>query len=298
MNRKLILLTASVALHWSVANAQAVSTSAGASKPNIIVIITDDMGFSDIGPYGGEIKTPNLDKLAAGGVKFSQFYNCAKCEPSRAALVTGHQWWTHNPNVAIRKDSPNIGEVIRTAGYRTMMVGKWHCDGVPFERGFDRHFGFMGGGTDFLHRRQIVHARWQIRGRCRKKDFYVTTALTDHAVKFIREEKQAHPEQPFFLYLAYNAPHCADSGAGGRGREVSRQVSEGLGRDAARTFRETAGARTGRAGLELRRTPRESSRVGFARCEGEGLRGPAHGHLRGDGGLRGPGRGPRDADAR
>jgi arylsulfatase len=119
-------------------------------RPNIIVIMTDDMGFSDIGPYGGEIHTPNIDKLAAGGVKFSQFYNCGKCEPSRAALVTGHQWWTHDENVAIRKDSPNFGEVIRTAGYRTMMVGKWHCDGVPFERGFDRDFRFTGGGTDSM----------------------------------------------------------------------------------------------------------------------------------------------------
>ena len=127
---KLILITLSVlvCILGGVSHA--------ADKPNIIVIITDDMGFSDIGPYGGEIKTPNLDKLAAGGVKFSQFYNCGKCEPSRAALVTGHQWWTHHPEVAIRKDSPNFGEVIRTAGYRTMVVGKWHCDGVPFERGF------------------------------------------------------------------------------------------------------------------------------------------------------------------
>ncbi|MCX6856075.1 MAG: sulfatase-like hydrolase/transferase [Verrucomicrobia bacterium] len=140
-------------------------------------------------------------------MKFSQFYNCGKCEPSRAALVTGHQWWTHNENVAIRKDSPNFGEVIRTAGYRTMMVGKWHCDGVPFERGFDRHFGFMGGGTDFFNGDKsftLDGKLWPVP----KKDFYVTTALTDHAVKFIRDEKQAHPEQPFFMYLAYNAPHA------------------------------------------------------------------------------------------
>ncbi len=79
-------------------------------RPNVVVIITDDMGFSDIGCYGGEIATPNIDRLAAGGVKFSQFYNCAKCEPSRAALVTGQQWWTKHPSVAIRKDSPIVGE--------------------------------------------------------------------------------------------------------------------------------------------------------------------------------------------
>ncbi len=179
---------------------------AAAQPPNIILIITDDMGFSDIGCYGGEIATPNIDKLADGGLKFSQFYNCGKCEPSRAALVTGHQWWTHNPEVAIRKDSPNFGEVIQKAGYRTLMVGKWHCAGVPFERGFDRHFGFMGGGTDFF----LGDDSFTLDGKpwpVPKDDFYVTTALSEHAVKFIREEKTAHPDQPFFLYLAYNAPH-------------------------------------------------------------------------------------------
>jgi len=176
-------------------------------KPNIIVIMTDDMGFSDIGCYGGEIHTPNIDKLAVGGLKFSQFYNCGKCEPSRAALVTGQQWWSYSPNVAVRKDSPNFGEVLRTAGYRTMMVGKWHCSGVPFERGFDRHFGFMGGGTDFF----IGDKSFLLDGKpwpVPTNNFYVTTALTDYAVRFLREDHQAHPDQPFFLYLAYNAPHA------------------------------------------------------------------------------------------
>ncbi len=177
-------------------------------RPNIVVIMTDDMGFSDIGPYGGEINTPNLDKLAAAGVKFSQFYNCSKCEPSRAALLTGHQWWTHSPDVAVRKDSPNIGEVIQTAGYRTIMVGKWHAAGIPFERGFHRHYGFMGGGTDFFAGDDsftLDGKPWPVP----KQDFYVTTALTDHAVKFIREEKQSYSDKPFFLYLGYNAPHAS-----------------------------------------------------------------------------------------
>ena len=182
------------------------SSPAADKRPNIILIITDDMGFSDIGCYGGEISTPNIDKLAAGGMKFSQFYNCGKCEPSRAALVSGHQWWTYNPEVAIRKDSPNFGEVIQKADYRTMMVGKWHCDGVPFERGFDRHFGFMGGGTDFF----LGDDSFTLDGKpwpVPKDDFYVTTELSRYAVQFIDEEKAAHPDQPFFLYLAYNAPH-------------------------------------------------------------------------------------------
>lgn len=190
-----VILPAMAALH-----------AADGKRPNIVVILTDDMGFSDIGCYGGEISTPNIDRLAAGGVKFSQFYNCAKCEPSRAALLTGQQWWTKSLKVAVRKDTPNIGEVMHLAGYRNMMVGKWHVDGNPFERGFDRHFGFMGGGTDsFLGDDSFTldGKPWPVP----KENFYATTALTDYAVKFIREERAAHAEQPFFLYLAYNAPH-------------------------------------------------------------------------------------------
>ena len=202
--KKALLFTLATACAASPNLLRAVPANA---RPNIIVIMTDDMGFSDIGCYGGEIKTPNLDKLAEGGLKFSQFYNCGKCEPSRAALVTGHQWFSHSPNVAVRKDSPNFGEVLRGASYRTMMVGKWHCDGVPFERGFDRHFGFMGGGTDSFNGDKsftLDGKPWPVP----KKDFYATTSLTDYAVSFLREEHQAHADQPFFLYLAYNAPHA------------------------------------------------------------------------------------------
>ena len=175
-------------------------------RPNVVLIITDDMGFSDIGCYGGEIDTPNIDSMARAGVRFSQFYNCGKCEPSRAALTTGHQFWTHDPNVAVRNDSPNFGEIIQASDYRTMMIGKWHCAGVPFERGFDRHFGFMGGGTNFFlgdDSFTLDGKPWKVP----KDDFYVTTALSNYADKFIREEHAAHPDKPFFMYLAYNAPH-------------------------------------------------------------------------------------------
>ncbi len=180
--------------------------TAAAERPNIVVIITDDMGFSDVGCYGSEIQTPNIDSLARQGVKCSQFYNCGKCEPTRAALITGHQFWTHEPNVAIRKDSPNFGEVVQATGYRTMMVGKWHAADIPFERGFHRHFGFMGGGTDsFLGDESFTldGKPWPVP----KKDFYATTALTKFADQFIREEHEKHSNKPFFLYLAYNAPH-------------------------------------------------------------------------------------------
>lgn len=184
----------------------AMTVSAADSRPNIVLIITDDMGFSDVGCYGGEVNTPNVDSLARRGVKFSQFYNCGKCEPSRAALITGHQFWTHDPNVAIRKDSPNFGEILQTAGYRTMMVGKWHAAGIPFERGFHRHFGFMTGGCDFF----LGNDTFTLDGKpwpVPKDGFYATYAFTDYADQFIREEHAADPNQPFFMYLGYNAPH-------------------------------------------------------------------------------------------
>ena len=195
-----LLMTAALA-GWSVA-------ADAPPKPNIVLIMTDDMGFSDIGCYGGEIQTPNIDKLANSGLKFSQFYNSAKCEPSRAALLTGQQWWTYSKDIAVRKDSPNLGEVMRPAGYRTMMVGKWHVEGNPFERGFDRHFGFMGGGTDSFKGDDsftLDGKPWKVPS----EGFYATTALTDHAVKFMKDEKASHPEKPFFLYVAYNAPHSS-----------------------------------------------------------------------------------------
>lgn len=181
--------------------------AADPTKPNIIVIMTDDMGFSDIGCYGGEIQTPNLDRLAVSGMKFSQFYNCSKCEPSRAALVTGHQWYDYDAKVDVRKETPTFGEVVRAAGYRTMMVGKWHCAGSPFTRGFDRHFGFMGGGTDYFQGDKtftLDGKPWPVP----TQGFYATSILSTHAVQFIRDERQAHPNKPFFLYVGFNAPHA------------------------------------------------------------------------------------------
>lgn len=179
------------------------------TKPNIVLIISDDMGFSDLGCYGGEIHTPNLDRLASQGLRFSQFYNASKCEPSRAALLTGQHFWSRKEGMSVRIDSPNIGEVLQGAGYRTMMTGKWHVAGQhPFERGFNRHFGFMGGGTDFF----LGDKTFTLDGKpwdVPKKDFYVTHSITDYSVKFIQEETQAYPAKPFFLYVGYNAPHSS-----------------------------------------------------------------------------------------
>lgn len=174
-------------------------------RPNVILIITDDMGYSDIGCYGGEIQTPALDQLASSGIKFSQFYNGGKCEPSRAIITTGHYY--HTTRNQLWKDNlPSFGDVMSQAGYRTMMVGKWHAKGKPWERGFHRTFGHMSGATDFYvgdKSFQLDGNTWEVP----KTGFYNTDANTDFAIKFIKEEKGKHPDKPFFMYLGYNAPH-------------------------------------------------------------------------------------------
>lgn len=174
-------------------------------RPNVILIITDDMGYSDIGCYGGEIQTPTLDKLASEGIKFSQFYNGGKCEPSRAIITSGHYYHTTR-NQQWRTSLPSFGDMMSSVGYRTMMVGKWHTQGKPWERGFHRTFGHMGGATDFYvgdKSFQLDGEAWEVP----KEGFYNTDANTDFAIQFIKEEKEKHPDKPFFMYLAYNAPH-------------------------------------------------------------------------------------------
>ncbi|MEO7717041.1 MAG: arylsulfatase [Capsulimonas sp.] len=210
------------------------SQAAPEKKPNIVVILVDDMGYSDIGCYGGEIKTPNLDKLAGEGVRFTQFHNTARCCPSRAALLTGlypHQagvgHMTDEQDDADGKPLPGysgrlndrcvtIPEALHGAGYFTAMTGKWHVGqnyGVtPWGRGFDRTltcaqggFYFPGtpvGGPLYLNGKNIGRT-----GAPLPATWYSTDLWTDYGLKFIDEARTAH--KPFFLYLAHNAPHFA-----------------------------------------------------------------------------------------
>jgi arylsulfatase A-like enzyme len=201
------------------------ATVQAAAKPNIIVILVDDMGFSDIGCYGSEIPTPNLDKLAAGGVRFTQFYNGARCCPTRASLLTG--LYAHQTGVGHMVDdngSPGyrgrlneqcvtLAEALRPAGYFTIMSGKWHVGqnhGVaPWTRGFDRSLNAAAGGfyfpdsprTELFLNGEKVAAR----GGKLPNDWYVTDLWTDFAIKFVDEALSA--KQPFYLHLCYNAPH-------------------------------------------------------------------------------------------
>jgi len=175
-------------------------------RPNVVLILCDDMGFSDLGCYGGEIDTPNLDQLAASGLRFTDFHNDAKCVQTRAAILTG--LWHHQSNMLKKPGNHTIAEVLGEAGYSTFMSGKWHLTGNPMDRGFDRYFGFLSGCINFF-----TGIDWQSDenlmrlGREEFKapdDFYSTDAFTDYAIEFLNDRPK---DKPFFLYLAHNAPH-------------------------------------------------------------------------------------------
>lgn len=170
-------------------------------RPNIVLIVVDDMGFSDLGCFGGEVSTPNLDQLASGGLRFTQFYNCAKCETTRATLLSGQ----YHPSVGIGKleNCMTIAEGMKLGGYTTLMSGKWHMNSTPVERGFDRYFGHLSGACNFFkgdNTFRLDDKPFDVPD----EGFYTTDADTDYAIEFL---KGADADKPFFLYLAYNAPH-------------------------------------------------------------------------------------------
>lgn len=177
------------------------STRAADERPNIVLVMVDDMGFSDLGCYGGEIETPNLDRLAKEGLRFTQFYNCAKCETTRATLLSGR----YHPEVGIGKlnNCITIAEGMKLGGYTTLMTGKWHQASTPVDRGFDRYFGHLSGACNFFtgdNTFRLDDEKFDVPA----KGFYTTDANTDYAIEFLDE---ADKDQPFFLYIAYNAPH-------------------------------------------------------------------------------------------
>lgn len=187
-------------------------------RPNIVLIMCDDMGFSDIGCYGGEIRTPNLDRLAADGMRFTQFYNCAKCTTTRASLVTG-LYPRQGRGGLLRRDMVTLGEVLRQSGYQTALSGKWHLGSSsprrPIDRGFDEYYGLMDGCCNFFNPVQpdppFKGGRVRVFGHNDKiikqfpDDYYTTDAFTDHAVATIR--RFAKNGRPFFLHVCYTAPH-------------------------------------------------------------------------------------------
>lgn len=203
------------------------SPGMNAPRPNIILILVDDMGFSDLGCYGSEISTPNLDALAATGLRFTQFYNAARCCPSRASVLTGlypHQagmghmdWDREAPGYRgrLNDDCVTIAEVLRSAGYFTAMAGKWHVgqpQGVaPWNRGFDRSLNSNDGSAAFYYSNDpsaclLLNGKKLVQNDpALPENWYTTDLFTDYGIKFIDEARAEN--KPFFLYLAYNAPH-------------------------------------------------------------------------------------------
>jgi arylsulfatase A-like enzyme len=199
--------------------------AAPGSRPNIIVILVDDMGFSDISCYGSEIQTPHLDKLAAEGLRFTQFYNTGRCCPTRTSLLTG--LYAHEAGVGHMMENDGvpgyvghlndkcvtIGQVLQKAGYFTAMTGKWHVGQdqgvVPWNRGFDDSFNSPAGGFyyqgDARSELYLNGRKLDVNGPELPKGWYTTDLYTDYAIKFVDDGLSS--KKPFFLYLAYNAPH-------------------------------------------------------------------------------------------
>jgi len=189
-------------------------------RPNILLIVADDLGYSDLGCYGGEIGTPILDSLAANGLRFTQFYTTARCCPSRASLLTGQ--YPHKVGVGhmvtdlghpgyrgrLSENAATLAEVLKPAGYRTFMSGKWHVGTPdPTRHGFEQYFGTLISAQSFWDSKQYLRLPQGSLARSYDPDgFYGTDALTDYALDFLADARTT-PEQPWFLYLAFNAPH-------------------------------------------------------------------------------------------
>jgi arylsulfatase len=211
----------------------ATSNAWAAGAPNIVLIMSDDMGFSDIGCYGGEINTPNLDQLANHGVRFSQFYNTARCCPTRAALLSGV--YQHQAGIGLMtgdkrlpgyrgelgRNVVSIAEALSIAGYRRYMSGKWHVtrhvsptgpkDNWPLQRGFEKFYGTITGAGSFYDPATLCRGNTYITPvndpKYKPKTYYYTDAISDNAVTFLKQHADQSPDKPFFLYAAYTTAH-------------------------------------------------------------------------------------------
>ncbi len=172
------------------------------AQPNILILLADDMGFSDLGCYGSEIATPNLDQLAANGARFTQFYNTAKCHSSRISLLSGR--YPYQAGNRSLQRSVTIPEMLGTAGYFTAMTGKWHLENEPTDFGFQRYFGHLSGACNYYKGDDTFRLNghpWPVPAQ----GFYTTVANVDYALKFLSEARET--KKPWSLYVAFNAPH-------------------------------------------------------------------------------------------
>jgi arylsulfatase A-like enzyme len=222
MSRKLLTL---IAFLWTAG-----ATFGQSKKPNIVLIVADDMGYSDLGSYGSEIHTPNIDRLAAQGLRLKEFYNNAICAPTRASILTGQD--QHKSGIGyfdvnlglpayqgfLNKESLTLAEVLKANGYSTMMSGKWHVGndsiGWPNQRGFDKFYGVIGGAANYFDsnplplgggKYPVVLVENNKRIHPKADSYYFTDEIGNHATKYLEEQSKSN--KPFFLYLAFNAPH-------------------------------------------------------------------------------------------
>jgi arylsulfatase len=190
-------------LPWNTEALSAEAASVPEQRPNVLVVLVDDLGFSDIGCYGSEIETPNLDRLAENGLRFSQFYNTAKCHSSRISLLTG--CYAYEAGNTKMDRAVTSAEVLSNAGYFSMMTEKWHLKKEPTDFGFDRYFGHLSGACNYFSGDDTFRLngeKWNVP----EADFYTTVANVDFALEFLKEARTTH--KPWYLYVAFNAPHA------------------------------------------------------------------------------------------
>lgn len=201
--------------------------------PNIVFMLCDDLGYSDLGCYGSEISTPNIDALSTSGLRFTDYHSTPMCSPTRAAFLTGLE--PHRAGVGhvahsdpgfpgyameLTHDAPTLAEVLRSNGYQTLMVGKWHLtkdsevndagdrSSWPLQRGFDRYYGFLDAFTNFHHPHRLIEDNHALRIDEFPDDYYFTDDATSRAISMIRESKASNPQKPFFMYFAHAAVHA------------------------------------------------------------------------------------------
>ena len=207
------ILTAAL-LTGSTSIAVAGSASAISQKqPNVLIVLADDLGFSDLGSYGSEIDTPNLDSLAEQGVRFSNFYNCARCWASRAALISGYypQQMNADPpdRKTIRRWSTPISTILKQQGYRAYHSGKWHIpmyDQTTKDGGFDQSYS-LNDHDRFFYAKAHTENDQRLPRIKKGTDYYATSAIADHMIKYLKQHQTDHSDQPFFGYLAFTSPH-------------------------------------------------------------------------------------------
>lgn len=198
------------------AQASAAPVSAAKPRPNILLILADDLGYSDLGCFGSEIQTPNLDRLAQNGLRFTQFYNTARCWPTRGALLTGYYAQQirrdvipGDPEIAVGNRpawATLLPAMLRSAGYRSYHSGKWHVDGKPLENGFDRSY-LVDDQDRYFSPQKLFKDDRRLPAVKRDTGYYATVAIADHAIECLKEHAAEHSEQPFFEYLAFTSPH-------------------------------------------------------------------------------------------